>query len=126
MGLTGVILTATVRLQPVETSLMSVDTERAADLDDLMARLTATDHRYRYSVAWIDLLARGRSTGRSVLTRGEHAPWTRSPRARRRPLAFRPPRFPSAPPSYRRDCSAAGRWPCSTSSGTGRHPRACR
>ncbi|MER7975509.1 FAD-binding oxidoreductase, partial [Streptomyces sp. NPDC096080] len=74
MGLTGVVLTAAVRLQPVETSLMSVDTERAADLDDLMARLTATDHRYRYSVAWIDLLARGAATGRAVLTRGDHAP----------------------------------------------------
>ena len=98
MGLTGVILTATVRLRSVATSLMSVDTERAADLDDLMARLTATDHRYGYSVAWIDLLARGRSTGRSVLTRGEHAPLDAlPPRARRRPLAFRPARFPSAP-----------------------------
>lgn len=41
MGLTGVVLTARIRLQPVGTSLMSVDTERAADLDDLMARLTA-------------------------------------------------------------------------------------
>ncbi|WP_189191594.1 FAD-binding oxidoreductase [Streptomyces albiflavescens] len=98
MGLTGVILTATVRLQPVATSLMSVDTERAADLDDLMARLTATDHRYRYSVAWIDLLARGTSMGRSVLTRGDHAPLDALPaRARRHPLAFRPGQFPSAP-----------------------------
>jgi decaprenylphospho-beta-D-ribofuranose 2-oxidase len=100
MGLTGVILTATVRLQPVETSLMSVDTERAADLDDLMARLTATDHRYRYSVAWIDLLARGASMGRSVLTRGDHAPLEALagvPRARRAPLEFRPGRLPAAP-----------------------------
>ncbi|CAM5378058.1 hypothetical protein SANTM175S_07167 [Streptomyces antimycoticus] len=39
-----------------------------------MARLAATDHRYRYSVAWIDLLARGAATGRAVLTRGDHAP----------------------------------------------------
>ncbi|MFI8088153.1 FAD-binding protein [Streptomyces sp. NPDC086080] len=102
MGLTGVILTATIRLQPVETSLMSVDTERADDLDDLMARLADTDHRYRYSVAWIDLLARGRATGRAVLTRGDHAPLDALPhgaRARRDPLAFRTARLP-APPSY--------------------------
>ncbi|MFB7494159.1 FAD-binding protein [Streptomyces sp. NPDC056161] len=101
MGLTGVILTATVRLLPVETSYMSVDTERATDLDDLMARLTATDHRYRYSVAWIDLLARGTATGRAVLTRGDHAPLEAleaGTRARRRPLSFRPRQLPPAPP----------------------------
>ncbi|MGW2615481.1 FAD-binding protein [Streptomyces sp. NPDC001500] len=100
MGLTGIVLTATVRLQPVETSLMSVDTERAADLDDLMARLTDGDHRYRYSVAWIDLLARGAATGRAVLTRGDHAPLDALPRrARRTPLSFRPSRLP-APPAF--------------------------
>lgn len=98
MGLTGIVLTATVRLQPVETSLMAVDTERAADLDDLMARLTAGDHRYRYSVAWIDLLARGAATGRAVLTRADHAPLDAlPPRARRAPLSFRPSRLPAPP-----------------------------
>ncbi|MGV9700348.1 FAD-binding protein [Streptomyces sp. NPDC003470] len=98
MGLTGVILAATVRLQRVGTALMSVDTERATDLDDLMARLTATDHRYRYSVAWIDLLARGAATGRAVLTRGDHAPPDAlDARARRDPAAFRTSRLPAAP-----------------------------
>ncbi|MBC9717199.1 FAD-binding oxidoreductase [Streptomyces sp. TRM66268-LWL] len=98
MGLTGVILSATVELLPVQTSLMSVDTERATDLDDLMARLAATDHHYRYSVAWIDLLARGAAMGRSVLTRGDHAPLDALPvRARRAPLTFRPGQLPAAP-----------------------------
>ncbi|WP_338677147.1 FAD-binding oxidoreductase [Streptomyces sp. SCSIO 30461] len=98
MGLTGVILSATLGLHPVETSLMSVDTERTLDLDDLMVRLTAGDNRYRYSVAWIDLLARGGSTGRAILTRGDHAPLDAlPPHTLRQPLEFRPRRLPAAP-----------------------------
>ncbi|MFJ9854584.1 FAD-binding protein [Streptomyces sp. NPDC101150] len=99
LGLTGIILTATLQLLPVKTSLVFVDTERTTDLDDALARMTATDRLYRYSVAWIDLLARGRATGRSVLTRADHAPLDAlPPRARRDPLAFRPVRLPPAPP----------------------------
>jgi decaprenylphospho-beta-D-ribofuranose 2-oxidase len=98
LGLTGVILSATVQLLAVETSLMSVDTERAADLDDLLTRLTETDHLYRYSAARIDLLAKGAALGRAVLTRGDHAPLdVLPPRARRHPLVFRPGRLPAAP-----------------------------
>ncbi|WP_326690021.1 MULTISPECIES: FAD-binding oxidoreductase [unclassified Streptomyces] len=98
MGLTGVVLSATLQLLPVETSLMTVDTERLPDLDSLLATLAATDHRYRYSVAWVDLLARGTATGRAVLTRGDHAPLEAlPPRLRTAPLAFRPGRLPSAP-----------------------------
>jgi decaprenylphospho-beta-D-ribofuranose 2-oxidase len=91
MGLTGVVLRATVQLLRVETAYMSVDTERAVDLDDLLDRLARTDEDYRYSVAWIDLLARGRNVGRAVLTRGDHAPLETLPRRRRSdPLHFAP------------------------------------
>ncbi|MEE1758968.1 FAD-binding oxidoreductase [Streptomyces sp. SP18BB07] len=124
MGLTGVILTATVRLLPVETSWMCVDTERARDLDDLLARLTATDRYYRYSVAWIDLLARGAATGRAVLTRGDHAPLDALEALRHRNEP-RPPGAgsPWGPSSESWWASSAGApWRASTRARGGRSP----
>ncbi|MFD9544667.1 FAD-binding protein [Streptomyces sp. NPDC060022] len=100
LGLTGVILSATLRFRPVATSLMKVDTERAADLDETLARLASSGHSAPYATAWIDLLARGKARGRSVLTRGEHAPRSALPaRARRTPLVFRPGMLSATPPA---------------------------
>jgi decaprenylphospho-beta-D-ribofuranose 2-oxidase len=98
MGLTGVVTEATFRLQPVETSRMRVDTERAADVDDCMARMMADDSRYRYSVAWIDCLASGAALGRSVLTRGNHAATSElGPRDRQTAAVFSPSTLLRAP-----------------------------
>lgn len=99
MGLTGVIAEATVRLMPIETAWMRVDTERAADLDDLMGRMEGGDDHYRYSVAWIDCVTTGSQLGRGVLTRGDHAQPGDLPRRRRsNPLAYDAHVRVSAPP----------------------------
>ncbi len=74
MGLTGVVISAVLRLIPIQTSWMMVDSQRFTRLEDLMSTMEQTDDRYHYSVAWLDCTS-GRNDGhRSVLSRGDHAP----------------------------------------------------
>jgi decaprenylphospho-beta-D-ribofuranose 2-oxidase len=100
MGLTGVITHAGIDLRPVESAWMRVETQRVRGLDELLDVMgdRSDDDGHTYSVAWIDLLATGRSMGRSVLTRGEHANVSDLPaRHRADRLAFAPRRLLSAP-----------------------------
>lgn len=68
MGLTGVITWARIALSPVCGALLSVDTDRAAGLDDALALLSGPGGSHR--VAWLDLL--GRASARGIVTRAEH------------------------------------------------------
>ena len=70
MGLTGIILKATISLRKIETMFMKVDTYKFDDLDSLMEFMKSNDKKYSYSVAWIDSLHK---KSRGVLTFGEHA-----------------------------------------------------
>ncbi len=63
MGLTGIILSARLRILAVETPLVRVVKRRARNLDELLARLDEEERLSRYSVAWIDGLARGAPSG---------------------------------------------------------------
>lgn len=101
MGLTGLIEEATLKLLPIETSFMRVDSERCPDLDSVMERMSESDKEYSYSVAWIDCLARGASLGRSVLEFAEHARLDDLPakkRAASKALRFDPDERVAAPP----------------------------
>ncbi len=89
MGLTGIILTVTFCMLPVETAHVRQRTLRAANLEEILAAFDGYAGA-TYSLAWIDCLARGEARGRSVLMLGEHAALDELPaRARRRPLAVR-------------------------------------
>lgn len=101
MGLTGVVTSARLRLHPIETAWLTVDTERCHDVDDCMARMLDRDDRYRYSVAWIDTMACGRNLGRAVLERANHS--TRAeldPGRAARPLDYVVHPEVSAPPWF--------------------------
>lgn len=99
MGLTGVILDATVGLLPIETSRMSVNTTRIPNLDALFAEMSDRDDDFRYSVAWIDPQAKGRHLGRSVLGRGDHARLDQlSQKDLAAPLAYGPKQLATVPP----------------------------
>lgn len=74
MGLTGVITDVTLTLRAIPSAWMIVDTYRAADLDETMARLVEADASRQYSVAWLDCLTRGAAMGRGIVTAADHAP----------------------------------------------------
>lgn len=98
MGLTGIVLSATIRMLPIETSRIVIDTFKLPDLDAVMERLAGTDADYRYTVAWMDCLAKGGRLGRSLLDCGNFAtPADLPAKARTEPLAFAPKPVASAP-----------------------------
>src|SRR5699024_8594834 len=85
IGLTGIILTATIRLIRVASSYIDVTYEKAKNLDEAFEKFIENDANFKYSVAWIDCLSSGDSLGRSVLMRGDHAKTDQLPKKVRDP-----------------------------------------
>jgi decaprenylphospho-beta-D-ribofuranose 2-oxidase len=99
IGLTGLILDATLSLPRIETSRLVVDTVRTRDLDEVMSLMETGDADYEYSVAWIDLVATGAAMGRSVLDRGRFATVDELPaNLQSDPLRYDARQLVSAPP----------------------------
>ena len=72
MGLTDIILDATIQLRSIETAYIREEIIEATDLATIMY-LFQSSADWTYSVAWIDCMAKGRQLGRSLMMRGEHA-----------------------------------------------------
>ena len=74
IGLTGVILRATIRMKRIETTYFVVDTDRTANLDETIELFkNGSDDSYEYSMAWFDSISTDQRLGRAVFSRGSLA-----------------------------------------------------
>ncbi|HEX4703226.1 MAG TPA: FAD-binding oxidoreductase [Pseudonocardiaceae bacterium] len=98
MGLTGVVLGATLHLNRVETAYFLVDTEQVDNLAGLMSRQSVGDEAYVESVSWFDAVTTGPRLGRGLLTRANHATLDDLPaKLRKAPLKFDAPQLLTVP-----------------------------
>ncbi|ODS89431.1 MAG: FAD-linked oxidase [Chryseobacterium sp. SCN 40-13] len=72
MGLTGIILSAKIKLKNIETAYIRQERIKAENLEEIF-RLFDESENWTYNVAWIDCLQKGKNIGKSILIRGEHA-----------------------------------------------------
>lgn len=103
LGLTGVILSARVRLRPITTAYVMQETLATRDLDETLDRFEES-RGWPFCAAWIDGLAGGARRGRSLLTRGRFLDRTALP-AGAAALAWpgtarRPRRVPADAPGW--------------------------
>ncbi|MEO5759728.1 MAG: FAD-binding oxidoreductase [Mesorhizobium sp.] len=73
MGLTGLILSASIRLMRVPSLDIVEKTTPFRDLAEFFGLAEAADQANEYAVAWIDQLAGGCNSGRGLLFTGNHA-----------------------------------------------------
>ena len=72
MGLTGVIIRASIRLKPINSAYIKRQILPANDLYQII-EIFENSKESTYRVAWIDCLSKGNNLGRSLVMLGEHA-----------------------------------------------------
>ena len=73
MGLTGAIVSATIAVRPLYAPMLPADVDRTDRIEQAL-QLMGEGERYRYSIAWVDLLSGGRRFGRCTVMRSNDRP----------------------------------------------------
>jgi decaprenylphospho-beta-D-ribofuranose 2-oxidase len=73
MGLTGVVVEATLAVEPLLSPWVAADIDRTDGLAGTL-ELMGAEERHRYSVAWLDMLAAGARMGRAVISQADPMP----------------------------------------------------
>lgn len=99
MGLTGIILRATIAMTRTETAYFIADLDRTENLDETIELFSnGTDDQYDYSSAWFDSISTGPKLGRAAFGRGSLAKVDDlPPKLRANPLKFDAPQLATLP-----------------------------
>jgi len=99
VGLTGIILRATVAMKKTESAYFYVDADRTANLDETLALFTdGSDLGYDYSMAVPDLISTDHRFGRATFSRGSLATLDQLPaKLKADPLKFDAPQLLTLP-----------------------------
>jgi decaprenylphospho-beta-D-ribofuranose 2-oxidase len=73
LGLTGVILAMDLRLCPIDSPFIEMESIRVENLDHFF-EVNAESSSFTHTVSWIDSVTSGSSLGRGIYMRGRHAP----------------------------------------------------
>jgi FAD/FMN-containing dehydrogenase len=73
LGLTGVVIWADILLRRVENSAIKSESFKYANLQEFFSLSEESESTHEYTMAWVDCLAGGTSTGRGHFIRGNHA-----------------------------------------------------
>ncbi len=99
IGLTGIIVRATIRMKKTETAYFAVDADRTANLDETLGLFTdGSDLGYDYSMSVPDLISSDGRLGRATFSRGSLATVDQlPPKLRAEPLKFDAPQLLTLP-----------------------------
>jgi len=85
LGLTGLILSATLQLRQVSGTALDAEEVRFGNLDEFFALSAQSDAAWEYTAAWIDCRAPGPRLGRGIFSRANHADGIDAPAPPRAP-----------------------------------------
>ncbi len=70
LGLTGMILTVTLKLKSVENNCIAIKSFKTKNIEHILALFDETDDEYEYTVAWLDMYS---SPQKGIFNCGNHA-----------------------------------------------------
>ncbi|MCB0310145.1 MAG: FAD-binding oxidoreductase [Bdellovibrionales bacterium] len=73
LGLTGLIVTATLQLKPICSAMIDLESIKFKSLDEFFEVSKESERDFEYTVAWIDCLSSGDNFGRGIFMRGNHS-----------------------------------------------------